>query len=445
MSKRASTFVVATPDAGSAAHVASLLAAGGIDEIVTVTGGRRPSGLEKRLADPRRAPVLVAVPSQKTGSDLLALADIVSAAGGATLVWGDREAHKTASGPHWLATILLEQRGAIHVRSLPVLVEICRILHHLGIPDSPGVAVAGQAGELKRRLRDVLAGRGVRILPRRSKASLSIEASARGRLKIGLGSRAMKISACDIAAIAASLAPGTMPSRQLPGPAPGPPQTDSEVVSLIAQPPARLLSETTSKKLAAAFGMRIPEEHLCGSSSEAARAFSTAGGAVFLKLVRPRLEGKLAAGAVLGPLDSAPAVRRAYHSLEELGATLAPPRHLGVLVSPALTGDARIWLVMKDHEIYGRILLGGPGDRPDSRPAFALTADATFGQAFDALSRAGVEMDGGQHMALAGELWRFASMVEALGGAITRAEAHPVLALPSGEALSADMLISIAG
>lgn len=445
MKKELQTCLVAAPDTSSASHVAALLAGGGIAGCVELSPKRGWFAMARKSLEVGGTPLLVAIPSEKIGKPLLDLADMVSDLGGTTLVWGDREAHKTSAGPHWLVTRLLEQRGAIHVRSLPVLVEICRILTHLGAPSSPGVSVAGAGTELDRRLREVLSGRGVDVLTRKTSGALHLSTKKSGEINASHRGATMKMEHCDIAAIATSLTPGVIPALDPPEPEPPPFEVDRDMVSLIAQPPERLLSETTSKKLGAAFGISIPTENLCSSSSEASRFASRLKGSAHLKLVRPGLEGKQERGAVIGPVKGAAAVKRAYHSLEALGAALSPPRALGVLVSESQPPGARLWLRMQDHAVYGRLLIGGSGDRPGAVPGFALTADVNPVQAFRALGRLALGVSPAVQQKLAVQVSRFARMTLTLGESLSRAEIHPMACSPNGEAVTVDMLVGISG
>jgi acyl-CoA synthetase (NDP forming) len=57
-------------------------------------------------------------------------------------------------------------------------------------------------------------------------------------------------------------------------------------IDLIVRPPARLLSETASKRIVKAFGVDAPREQLCQSPSEAVRFAGTLGTPVTLKLFR---------------------------------------------------------------------------------------------------------------------------------------------------------------
>jgi hypothetical protein len=224
------------------------------------------------------------------------------------------------------------------------------------------------------------------------------------------------------------------------------PEPDRELIDLIARPPARLLSETTSKRLLSAFGISSGQERLCGSPTEAARFWSEVGARVVLKLVRPELEGKAASGAVATGISGAAGVRRAFHSLRSMSADLGPPEPLGVLVAQQVDGGARIWIRLERHPRFGDLVVGGPGDAPTPHPWLALTAPLTEPAALVALERARIAGSPEQLSALARGLVSFGRLAHDLKERISRAEIHPLVAPDEGKrALALDALIAIAG
>jgi acetyltransferase len=223
------------------------------------------------------------------------------------------------------------------------------------------------------------------------------------------------------------------------------PAPDTAVVEAIVRPPGRLLSETTSKRLLAAFGITPPREQLCESATEAVRFAASLDGPAVLKLVKPALENKRDLGAVRIGVLGPSAVRREVHSLRSLGQKLGRPSALGVLVAQQISGGARIWLSMEDHPIFGRILRVGPGDDPLGTPAFVVSAPVDERQALKALSMVGIGATAEQRK-LGQAIAACSRMADSLGQRIDQLEIHPLVALPGREAaIALDGLVGIGG
>jgi acetyltransferase len=270
-----------------------------------------------------------------------------------------------------------------------------------------------------------------------------LEISARGEPRLVSGSRRLALPDPEGSLRALAL----LCSRPAVDAAPAPPAipADADVVELIVRPPARLLSETASKRLVQAFGIALPREALSASPTESARIAAELGEPVVLKLVRPQTSGKADLGAVVIGVRGPARIRRVHHELERLGASLGPPAPLGVLVASEVADGARFWIASAPHAELGAVVLGGTGDRPSPAPGFALKAPATEDDAARAIARAAPQLATPQRTALAAAVARFSSLVSTLGARIDRAEIHPLVAPPSGPAVALDALIGVAG
>jgi len=443
--KETSQVAVVAADRPTASHVVAVLEEHGLARVSVFDGKKGWAARARRAIGDRGEPLLVLAPSSKLGREQLELAEAMAARGGSILVWAspvppDADADRVVER-------LLEQRGAITDSRLRVLAEAARVLSRCSGARFDRVRLGGRRTDLAARTAAALASAGVRGAgkPGKGIATLAIDDDGAVMLQLGSsrGSR-LRLSDAETAASALALLATAEAATSLA--ADERVEPDQEVVELIARPPARLLSETASKRLLGAYGIESGPELLCGSATEAARFWSEIGGPVVLKLVRPELESKTAQDAVITGVSSSSRVRRAYHDLRKLADELAPPLPLGVLVAAQIDGGARFWIALEDHPVFGRLVVGGAGDRPDSRPCFALTVPAAPDAVVAALDRAGVEVGPSAKAALATAVARFGWMAHDLGDRITRAEIHPLVAHDDGDiALALDALIGIAG
>jgi hypothetical protein len=437
--------LVIAPDRPTASHVVEVLRAFGLEPSAVFAGERAWAGRALEAVDRSRRPVLLLTPALKLGRAQLDLVDRVSRSDGVALVWA--AAPPTAAGAREdrVTEHLLVQRGALTDSRLRVLAEAARVLCFRRADRLTGVHLSRQSSALGARLKAALAQAGVRPVRRRGKGAGSISLDKSGMLTLGIGTGPrLVLSDVDTAARALALVTNRRPAAsQISGSSAEP---DLEVVDLIARPPARLLSETTSKRLLAAFGIEAGPEHLCGSATEAARSWAEIGGPVVLKLVRPELESKADHQAVISGVDGAAAVRRAYHGLRSVAQSLGPPEPLGVLVAAQISRGARVWVKLEDHPKFGRLVVGGTGDRPSAQPSIALTAPIAAAAARAALERAGVVAAPEAVKGLAEGLAAFGRMVRDLADRVTRAEVHPLVVPEGGDrAVALDALIGIAG
>lgn len=421
-----------------------VLKAAGLSSPQAFAGGRAWFRDAERAVERAAEPVLLLVPSSTMGRPQLDLVERVDARSGVTLAWVTATLEAGSVGDERITERLLEQRGALTDPRLRVLVEVARVVSACGLDGVAGVHLGRRGGALGTRLDAALRNQGVRPSRGRGRRLATVTVDEQGTIAVaaGVGAR-VRLSDAETAASALALL-----TKHRSAPRSGPPtlaEPDREVVDLIARPPARLLSETASKRLLAAYGIDSGPERLCDSPTDAARFWAETGGPVVLKLVRPGLESKEAIDAVVPHVDGAAAVRRAYHTLQNLAAALGPPDPLGVLVAARIDHGARIWVGSSEHPRFGRLVIGGPGDRPAAQPAIALSPPIDPCAAETALASAGLEAAPEAIAALAVALVRFGHMVRELDRRVARAEIHP-LVVPEGadRALALDALIAIA-
>jgi hypothetical protein len=424
---------LAVPDGPTAGHVRAALEAAGLEAVV----------LGRGAAVPEDARALLLAPGGSPASRHLAEARAVSDRGGAVCCWSTG-APATVEGDDWIAFQILAQNGAFVSPSLPVLATALRLWFALGGPGGVlgAVRLRGKPSGLKTRLLEALARAGVPLTQGRAPGAIELLAGDDGTVAIAKpGGRPEPAGAIDELAGALALlrSRGAILREAVSVPA-----VDTDIVGQIVRPPSRLLSEVASKRLLFAAGIRAPAERLCGSASDAARFAAEIDGPVVLKLVRPGLEGKAAAGAVITGVSGAATVRRAYHELARLGEELGPPRPLGVLVAATVGGGSRLWCVARRHPAFGWVLLLGPGDAPASAPARALAMPLGPGRAWRALAEllpaAGEPALRAMDMALAG----LSALIGSGGELLGRIEIHP-LVVPDGgaEAVALDAIAGI--
>ncbi len=387
--------------------------------------------------------VLVLAPSPKLGRDQIVLARTVVAGGGQVLAW--TSPHRTVAGSSpedgWLAVRLLEQAGAHTSHQLSTVAAAARLLSLLDGKAPVSVALKGRqsgvAGFLYESFRDM----GIPV--GRGRSALTLQVGASGSIAFQtVDGPPMRFE--DPSALAAAIRLLMEPEASS-GQGGAEIEMDGVALAMILQPPRRLLSETTSKRLLREFGMETPQEKLCRSPSEAARFTRTLEGPAVFKLVKPRFDKKAAAGAVIRNVSGDAQARRAAGELETLGSALGPPAPLGVLVSEQIPEGARISLEMRDHPRFGRLALVYGGDTLSEHPAAALSVPATQTEVRRILRLSHLADDEPLWEKLVRGLTLFTRMVHELGLQIDRAEVHPLAATPEHEeALALDALISIA-
>jgi succinyl-CoA synthetase beta subunit len=121
------------------------------------------------------------------------------------------------------------------------------------------------------------------------------------------------------------------------------------------------LTEPETKTILAAAGVPVPREHVAENARQAVVAARDVGFPVVLKVVSPDLPHKSEVGGVVLGLDSADAVRKAYHRLLDRVCERVPRAQIdGVLVQPQLRGLEVILGATTDAQ-FGPVMVFGLG------------------------------------------------------------------------------------
>ncbi len=432
--------VLIAPDRATLDYMCEAFDAAAIEYAATEV--LRP-GLEKRIANRcvESTSVFILAPGLKNFADQMLITEAAIEAGHFVLIWSTvTDTVKTTAEDAWLLERLLEQLGAVSCSRFSTIVHATKILVALGAIPPNRIRAVGKSSSLKARLVSALTTAGIET--GKTKTDWSFEISGPGTIVLKSGNKSVGMTDLSSVTDAIALLRDTLlqtinrEHRNID------PQKNE--IGLIARPPARLLSETTSKRLAACFGLGLPREQLCSSATEAVRFAASIEGPVVAKLVKPALENKAALGAVRVDLHSQAAVRRAVHALHALDDSLGPPLALGVLVAEQLKGGDRIWVRLENLPCFGRVLLIGAGDTIDSPPVAALKTPATIQQAQRAVDQTSLASTTTGTEKLAAAIWRLSAFADQLGDRISRAEFHPLVALPDQEeALCLDALVAI--
>ncbi|MCP4602218.1 MAG: hypothetical protein GY847_17160 [Proteobacteria bacterium] len=435
--------VLVAPDNATLHYVNRFLIKAGLKPSSAITAVRGLIKTAKQALE-KGAITLLLVPSSKLIKDQLSLVRYVNKTGGIAIVWssgGDVSTKRMRDA--WLLERLLEQAGAVTASHLTVLVEVAKIITVLGMPPLGQIRIKGRLNDLTRRFITAQKIAGI-ATENKQKSSWFLELSTNDELFLN-SAQNKRVALGDPNVTAEALAllnKRNSTDFEVEGPLIEPSWSE---LDMIVRPPARLLSETTSKRIATYFGIAHPLEKLCSSATEAARFASSITGPVVLKLSKPAFENKSASGGVRIRVQGASAVRRAVHELESLDAALGPPKALGILVSEFVDGDLRVWVRMRDYTKFGRVLLVGPGDIPSNNPQTALAVPASIKEVQRALVDAGLGHSFCADSKIALAITRFAALTEQLGPRIDRAEIHPLVATEAAdEALALDALVAIA-
>ncbi|MGD8366936.1 MAG: acetate--CoA ligase family protein [Desulfobacterales bacterium] len=122
------------------------------------------------------------------------------------------------------------------------------------------------------------------------------------------------------------------------------------------------LLEPEAKKLLAAHGAPVPDEHLATSAKEAVSRFKACKGPAVLKIVSPDILHKSDAGGVKVGLDSEKEVRAAYAQIMKNAKAYRPDADIrGVLVSPMASNGVEVIIGTKIDDQFGPIVMYGLG------------------------------------------------------------------------------------
>ena len=143
---------------------------------------------------------------------------------------------------------------------------------------------------------------------------------------------------------------------------PGLPNTSKPGKTKPGSDGAMALNEMQAKSLLAQYGLPVPTELLCTSADEALAAAAKVGYPVVAKIVSPDIQHKTEFGGVLLNLQSAQAVRLAFDTLMETGASLpGKPLVQGVLIAPMIKKGIETILGVHVDPIFGPMVMFGSG------------------------------------------------------------------------------------
>jgi acyl-CoA synthetase (NDP forming) len=122
------------------------------------------------------------------------------------------------------------------------------------------------------------------------------------------------------------------------------------------------LSEHEAKAVLAAYGIPVSEDRLCTSAAEAARAASSLGFPVVMKLDSADIAHKSDLGLVRVGVSSPAEAKRTYAELLAIAANKAPKAEVaGVLVCEMVTGGVEAVVGMSQDPLFGPTVMVGLG------------------------------------------------------------------------------------
>jgi acyl-CoA synthetase (NDP forming) len=125
--------------------------------------------------------------------------------------------------------------------------------------------------------------------------------------------------------------------------------------------PGQAMSEVDSKRLLQAYGIPVTDDRLATSAAEAARAASSIGYPVVLKVLSADLPHKSDLGLVQVGLANASEVKRAYAEIVERAQGVKNAHIDGVLVSEMVTGGVETVVGVSNDELFGPVVMFGLG------------------------------------------------------------------------------------
>ncbi len=428
--------IIVSPDARTSRYLQAAI--GQSDTCVIVTTSR---GFEKKVRQSLHRtphPVLIIVPGDTIPKETQSLCQYCEQQSGLSIIWAQATSRRDET---WLMLKLLEMSGATICEDLDTLSMTVNIFRELRIFNQPfsSVAISSPENAVMRHLYQGIAPINA---SRSDSESPMLKMNRSAQIVLTYSRRTMTLnssptSICDALKLLA--AHSGVRQAVLPDPDVHP---DRDAVAMIARPPARILSETTSKRLLAAFGLQTPEEMLCDSPSKAVRFARNLSGPATLKLVRPNFRFKTAAGGVIQNVQGPSEVQKAYQTLLSLAESLGGPRALGILVSKQVESEHLFWIHARKHNQLGRIIYFGRRDENNEHPDGALSLPCTMQQCRNAIVVAYPWLVRKTVLPFADAIFRFGVMCSTLGNHIGLAQIHP-LAITDNGALMIDAVMGI--
>ena len=232
--------------------------------------------------------------------------------------------------------------------------------------------------------------------------------------------------------------------RTAPPPRPSPSQATRKLLDDLLKPgSAQTLNEVDSKRLLAAYGIASAREQIATDAEHAARVAEAIGFPVVAKAVSAALPHKSEAGGVILDLNSADAVRQAFHDIERVMAGHSgKPKLDGVLIAEQATGGLELVLgATRDPEMGPVILFGSGGTDLELLKDVALAApplDAPRALALIERTRAGILVKGYRGRpaldcdALVGAMVGLSNLILDAGDRIASIDVNPFLLRQKG-------------
>lgn len=383
-------------------------------------------------------PILIIVPGDSIPKEMQSLCQYCEQQSGLSIIWAQATSRRDET---WLMLKLLEISGATICEDLDTLSMTANIFRELQLFSQrfSSVAISPPENAVMRHLHQ-----GITPINASGNQSESpmLKMNRSSQIVLAYGRRNMTLassptSICNALKLLATHS--GVRQAALPDPDMHP---DGDTVAMIARPPARILSETTSKRLLAAFGLQTPEEMLCDSPSKAVRFAKNLSGPATLKLVRPNFRFKTAAGGVIQNVQGPSEVQKAYQTLLSLSESLGGPRALGILVSRQVESEHLFWIHAKKHNQLGRIIYFGRRDETNEHPDGALALPCSMQQCRNAIVAAYPGLTQETVLPFADAIFRFGVMCSTLENHIGLAQIHP-LAITDDGALMIDAVLGI--
>jgi acyl-CoA synthetase (NDP forming) len=131
---------------------------------------------------------------------------------------------------------------------------------------------------------------------------------------------------------------------------------------LLARARGRQWTEREAKRLLAAYGLPVPQEHLAKSADEAVRLADGIGGPVALKVESADIAHKTEAGAILLGLNGEAAVKQGFDEVMAAARAYRPDAQIaGVLVQEMVPHGVEMMLGIVHDPVFGPLVAAGVG------------------------------------------------------------------------------------
>ena len=428
--------IIVSPDAKTARYLQAAI--GRSDTCVSLTTGRGFEKKVRRALDAAEHPVFIIIPGNTIPGEMRILTETCENKAGLTLIWTGASPRRDDT---WVMLKLLQNNGAIVCEDLATLALAATIYRQLQVFEHPfsTVSISTVDNAVMRLLESGVSDFRAN---QNTAASPTLKMNRAAQIVVEHGPNRLELSASPMVISGALRHLTTLcgiRQSHIPDPVLHP---DAETIAMIARPPARILSETTSKRLLGAFGLQTPDEMLCDSPSKAVRFARKLNGPATLKLVRPNFQFKTSAGGVIANVSGPSEIQKAYQTLLTLAEEMGGPRALGILVCQQIETESLFWVDAKRHDTLGRIIYFGKRDATQEQPDGVLPLPCSRQQCQNATVAAFPTLPESVVMAFADAVFQFGVMCTTLGNRIGLAQIHP-LAVTNRGAMMLDAVVGI--